>query len=305
MNILTTGSLGKEFYNSMVNNNLGLNVVYVEKLSQNDIEWADSLASFAPSDNVNLSGINWIHSFGAGVEAFLKRRDLSDNLVISRTVGELGLKMGEYCLCHILNYTQNTYDIFHNNIQKKWIPTYPSRIKNKTALILGTGEMAKGISQIIREAGVKSIGINTKGDQIEEFDNCVAFKDLKLVSNEVDFVINTLPLTNSTDKLLDHSFFNCFNGILFINTGRGRTVNTDDLQIAIKNRNCNFAVLDVFEEEPLPPDSPLWSNKNILVTPHQAAVTDVNDILLSFMSALESIKQQEDNNLFVDINKGY
>lgn len=305
MNILTTGRLGEDFYNSLVKNDLGLNVRFVDKLYQKDIEWADALASFATNDDINLSSINWIHSFGAGVEGFIKRNDLSTNLILSRTVGSLGLKMGEYCLCHILNYSQNTYKIISNQSKKNWLPIYPTSIRDNVALLLGTGEMSRGISKLLKNAGIKTIGTNTSGKQIADFDHCVSFNNLKLITSQVNFVINTLPITKNTIKVIDKPFFNLFKNVLFINVGRGKTVNIDDLKIALQYGNCDFAVLDVFDEEPLPTDSSLWVNQNILITPHQAAITDVNDILQSFESALNSIKQKEDNKLFVSIKRGY
>lgn len=305
MNILTTGRLGEEFYSSLVKNDLGLKLRFVDKLSQKDIDWANALASFANNDNVNISSLKWIHAFGAGVDGFLKRNDLNTNLILSRTVGSLGLKMGEYCLSHILNYSQNTYKIIRNQSNRKWVPICPNSIKNKVALFLGTGEMSRGISKLLTIAGIKTIGTNTSGKQISDFDQCVSFKNVNKVSSKVDFVINTLPITKKTNNVLDKSFFNLFKNVLFINVGRGETVNIDDLKTALHLGNCDFAVLDVFNTEPLPIDSSLWENKKVLITPHQAAITDVNDILKSFKSALNSIKQNEDNKLFVSIKKGY
>lgn len=305
MNVLTSGRLGKEFCNSFMKNSFGITVKYVENIEQVDIDWADCLASFAPNEDINLNNIKWIHSFGAGVESFLNRLDLNNNVILSRTVGDLGFKMGEFCLCHLLNYSQNFYTIRDNQIKKKWIQIFPKSIKNKTALILGTGQMAQGISSVLKSAGVNTVGVNRSGVNHKAFNQCLNFDDIHSISRSVDFVINTLPFTNDTENLLSKSFFSVFTEVLFINVGRGKTVNTTELKLALKNGNCSYAVLDVFEQEPLSKDSDLWSNSKIFITPHQSAITDINDIIMSFNSVYKSIKGNRNNELLVNINKGY
>lgn len=305
MKVLTTGRLGEDFCNSFIESSLGITVKYVEILKQTDIEWADCLASFAPKDEINLNSVKWIHSFGAGVESYLNRHDLNRNLILSRTVGNLGLKMGEYCLCHVLNFSQNSYEIIDNQVQKKWVQLFPKSIRGKTALLIGTGKMAQGISIILKSVGVNTFGVNRSGTNHKAFNQCLKFGDISSISQSVDFVINTLPYTNDTENLLSKSFFSVFRNILFINVGRGKTVNITELKTALKDGNCAFAVLDVFEQEPLPKDSELWSNRKILITPHQSAITDINDIVMSFNSVYESIKGGKNNDLLVNINKGY
>ncbi len=305
MNILTTGRLGEEFSGHLKSNELGLNVRYVKNMSQKDINWADSLASFPVNEEINLSRMKWIHSFGAGVEGFIKRKDLNRNLILTRTVGSLGYKMGEYCLCHILNFAQNTFQIYNNQKSRLWQPAYPKSVKDNNVLILGTGEMAKGISNVLTKAGIHIIGVNTNGLQVPGFTKCLSFESIKTIANKVDCIISTLPLNMSTSDLLNNAFFDLFKGILFINVGRGKSVEVKDLEKAINSQNVAFAVLDVFEEEPLPKESTLWDNPNILVTPHQAAITDIQDVIKCFNFVYESIRLNERNAMFVDIEKGY
>ncbi|MER2110875.1 MAG: NAD(P)-dependent oxidoreductase, partial [Desemzia incerta] len=86
---------------------------------------------------------------------------------------------------------------------------------------------------------------------------------------KADVVVNILPLTSETKAFFDQKMFTEMKeGTLFINVGRGPTVNTKDLIQALDDGKLAFAGLDVFETEPLPEDSPLWDRKDVLVTPH-------------------------------------
>lgn len=305
MKVITSGRLGKEFYEHYKENDLGVKVKYVEELNQQDIDWADGLVSFAPKEEVNLKDLQWIHCFGAGVESYLNINDLNAELLLSRTVGDLGSKMGEFCLTHLLNYFQNFYTVRVNQSEKKWEQHWPKSVKAKNVLLLGAGEMAKGISSVLKTVEMTTIGVNRNGNPNKGFDQCIAFDDVQSIAGDVDAIINTLPHTKHTEGLLSKSFFNRFQNVLFINVGRGKTVNTSDLKFAISNGNCAYAVLDVFEEEPLPKSSDLWTNEKIIITPHQSALTDIHDVILSFEAVFHSIQNQEENALFVDIKKGY
>ncbi len=304
--ILTTGRLGKEFFSAIKEIGKEFDIKYAEVPAPGDIEWTDCLAAFSLPDEINISGIKWIHSFGAGAEGFLQRKDISNTTILTRTVGNLGFKMGEFCLCHFLNFFQDTFKIYENNKLKRWECTHPQSLRDKTVLILGTGEMAKGISRILYTMRIKVVGVNTEGSSPGgSFSECITFNELNTMANRISCIINTLPLTQKTRGLLDRQFFDHFHDVLFINVGRGKSVVTGDLIAAIDNCSVLYAVLDVFDVEPLPEASPLWDNPKVFISPHQSAVTDIQDVIDSFLTAHRLIKSNKRNNLFVDFAKGY
>ena len=305
MKVLTTGRLGKAFYDYYKKNTLGITVRYVAKLQQEDIYWADALAAFAPKEKVLLDSLQWIHSFGAGVETYLQREDLNVQTTLSRTVGNLGAKMGEYCLTHILNFYQNLHALRKQQEAKKWKQLPPTSCRSKKVLLLGTGEMATGIASVLKLVGIEVIGANSTGSGNDQFVQCIPIHQVSGIANQVAVVINTLPLTKYTEGLVDKAFFSAFQQILFINVGRGKTVPTADLKYALHNGNCAFAVLDVFEQEPLSEDADLWIHPKVMITPHQSAITDIQDVVTSFTSVYHSLQSKTENALFVDIAKGY
>ena len=305
MNIITTGRLGKEFSTHPLILKTGLNLRYVEQLTQEVIDWSDTLASFSISEAVDLTKLKWIHSFGAGVDGFLKREEINSKILLSRTVGKMGTTMGEYCLCQIINFFQNTHQLKDYQKNKTWKQVLPESISGKSILIVGSGEMAAGISKVLQKNDMLVYSINTSGEDNTNFKKCFTFQSYKNISDEISIVINTLPATTKTYKIINEEFLECFQDILFINVGRGTSVNIDDLLTSLKNGHCKYATLDVFENEPLPENSPLWNHDKLFITPHQAAITDINDVVNSFLNVLTSIENKETNRLIVNMERQY
>jgi len=304
--IITTGRLGKEFCAAIKKSHHNFDIRYADELNQEDIEWADCLAAFTVPPEKVISKMKWIHSFGAGVDGFIKANKIHPATILTRTVGRLGFKMGEFCLAHILNFYQDTFSVYENQKEKKWEATNPVTIEGKTVLILGTGEMAKGIVSVLNPIRIKTIGVNTSGIKpSNDYFKCVRFDDIPAVAGDVSCIINTLPLTTNTRGLLNENIFKEFHNALFINVGRGESLVTDDLISSIENSSISFAVLDVFKEEPLPEDSILWNHPKIFISPHQSAVTDIDDIIESFNEAYRCIIAKEKNHLFIDVNREY
>lgn len=289
MKIITTGTLGQAFQKEASQLGFDLTIKYVEKVTQADIEWADCLASSSITKRVNISKIKWIHAFSAGIDGFLEREDLHKDLTITRTIGQMGRKMGEFCLTHILNFTQHTFKVYENQKSKLWCPIDPLSISSMKVMILGTGEMGKGVATVLSHFNIDIIGVNSDGHDVPEFDKCMAFDDVFTGELEINCIINTFPLTLKTRGIIDIKFLELFKNALFINVGRGQSLNTKDLEQSIRHNNIKFAVLDVFEKEPLSSDASLWDHPDIFVSPHQAAVTDIDDVMENFPEAYERI----------------
>ncbi len=304
--VLTTGRLAKPFYEHFKDSKLALDIQVSEDLTQAQIDWADCLASFPIDANVSLHGLKWIHCFGAGVDGFIKRSDLGAALRLSRTTGRLGAKAGEFCLCHVLNFFQDTFSIYEDMRTQDWQERQATSITQQTVLLLGTGTMAQGIAKLLRAAGLKVIGVNTSGRTSDSnFERCFRLDALADPLIGVSCVINTLPLSAATHNLVDARFFARLQKALFINVGRGATVQTQDLALALETGQVRYCVLDVFDQEPLPKSSWLWQHPQVFISPHQAAITDINDVINSFIAAFEAYTSNTVNQYFVDKEKSY
>lgn len=306
LKVLTTGRLAEQFAAALKDRESQLCVKYVQQAQQADIDWADCLACFPISTALSLKNVPWIHSFGAGVDGFVARNDLHPHVRLSRTTGLLGQKMGEFCLTHFLNFLQNTLTLKQSIAEKRWQQMPAKSIRGRRVLILGTGKMAQGVARILAPLGAIVIGVNNSSYmENANFHDCIKMQGIDEIAAQVDCVINTLPHTKHTERLIDLEWLSRFREALFINVGRGATLATDDLQQAFKERYLAYAVLDVFENEPLAQDSWLWQHPQVFVSPHQAAITDVHDVMTSFTEALLAREQGLGSDLFIDVAKGY
>lgn len=263
----------------------------------------DALAGFNfLTDEDDLSHIKWIHSFGAGVNTFLKLQKLGQTTVITRTTGDMGNRIGEFCLAHILADAKQLLLVYENQKNRKWQQIPTRDIAESRVLILGTGAIGQGVARQLKAQVRQLTGLNQTGSIPDYFDQVC---DWDTIPGEVDVVISTLPDTQDTRSKLDQSFFGHFEKALFINVGRGNVVRQDSLLEAIQSKQIRLAVLDVFAQEPLPKESPLWSNENVLISPHQSGITTIEDVASSFKMAYEALTRGERNPLFVDFDRGY
>jgi len=96
----------------------------------------NALATFKLPADVSLSGIKWIHSFGAGVDSFINRKDLPDELIMTRTTGDMGRRMAEYCLAYILADLKKVEQVAVNQKSKVWSPLFNPDLKDQHVYIL-------------------------------------------------------------------------------------------------------------------------------------------------------------------------
>lgn len=151
----------------------------------------------------------------------------------------------------------------------------PVVLFDKSVTIIGAGKIGTEVAHIAKAFGMKTTGVNRSGGQIDGFDKVYTNDNLAEAVADADVVINILPLTPETTGLFNLSLFKQFkSGAIFVNVGRGESVVTADLLTALDQEWLSFAALDVFEEEPLPAESPVYTHSKILTTPHIAGFMD-------------------------------
>ena len=145
-------------------------------------------------------------------------------------------------------------------------------LAGKTMLVVGLGGIGTEAARRGAALGMRVIGTRNSSREGPEFVEYVGLADELLeLARQADVIVNALPLTASTRGLLDEKFFDATRkGVLFVNVGRGATVDTDALVAALKSGQGGGAGLDVTEPEPLPVDHPLWQFDNVIITPHVA-----------------------------------
>ncbi|MBL1224750.1 phosphoglycerate dehydrogenase [Enterococcus sp. BWR-S5] len=257
------------------------------------------------------SKLKWVQSISAGVDSYdlaaFKKRDI----LLSNGSGIHTISITEHVLGVLLAKYRGILQAAVAQQDKQWKDssiTY-QQLSEQSMLIVGTGNIGQQLASFAQGLKIRTYGINSSGHPSPGFLECYSQKNMSRVIKDMDIVVNILPLTDETYYLYNEEMFHAMKkGSVFINVGRGRSVKTDDLIQALENGQISFAALDVFEEEPLSQDSPLWTMENVLITPHISGMTDgFKEKLLSiFLTNLESfITEAQLTRNQVNLDRGY
>ena len=180
-------------------------------------------------------------------------------------------------LTYILSFTKHSHLYRDFQREREWhpldAPHHEIFLPESTVLIIGIGGIGTETARLCKAIGIKVIGIDARREEKPEWvDDMFNPKSLEDQLPKADFVVLTIPHTPETEGLMDSSKFTLMkDSALFINIGRGMTTKLDDLNTALRSGSIAGAALDVYENEPLPRDHPLWDAPNTILTPHIAA----------------------------------
>lgn len=222
------------------------------------------------------SNVKWIHVSSAGVDKLSEELKKS-SIVITNSSGVHPIPISEHVLGFMLMFARQLNKAYKSQIDRKWNRemTGVFELRGKTVGIIGMGRIGSQIGRLTKAIGMKVFTVAREVHKKEKFvDKLYVYKDIDAVLKEADFVVNALPSTTETFHLFKADKFNKMKrSAYFINIGRGKTVNENDLIDALKNRKIAGAGLDVFELEPLPAKSLLWKLENVIITPHVSGLT--------------------------------
>ena len=180
-------------------------------------------------------------------------------------------------LTYILSFTKHSHLYRDFQREREWhpldAPHHEIFLPESTVLIIGIGGIGTETARLCKAIGIKVIGIDARREEKPEWvDDMFGPKSLEDQLPKADFVVLTIPHTPETEGLMDSSKFTLMkDSAIFINIGRGMTTKLDDLNTALRSGSIAGAALDVYENEPLPRDHPLWDAPNTILTPHIAA----------------------------------
>ena len=219
--------------------------------------------------------LKWIQSLTAGVDFLPLDEIRARGIILTSGRGIHKIYIAEYALAAMISFARNSHIMLRNQLQKKWDRSVPqAEICGSVVGILGLGSIGQEIALKASLFGMRVIGVKNHPLPIECVDHVYGPSEMGEVFKQSDYVINLLPDTADTRGVIDNTFFNMMKTpACFINLGRGRTVNQADLIGALQSDRIRGFVGDVFEEEPLPEDSPLWKMDNVVLTPHIAGAS--------------------------------
>lgn len=220
--------------------------------------------------------LTWVQIFSSGAERCLETPRIGSGDVVLTNMQKMSSPtIGEHAIALVLALVRNLPQFAGAMDEGRWSrgPAYTAdmtTVSGKTLLVLGLGGIGTEAAKRANALGMRVIGMRNSSRQGPDFVDYVGLSDeIFELAGRAHVVVNALPLTNSTRGLVDAKFFDAMpKGSYFVNVGRGGTVTTDDLVSALQSGRLAGAGLDVTDPEPLPPDSPLWSMNNVIITPH-------------------------------------
>jgi phosphoglycerate dehydrogenase-like enzyme len=184
--------------------------------------------------------------------------------------------IGAHIMAFVLAFARGLHVYLPRQLERQWRPepldTGVVHLPEATALIVGVGGIGAEAARLAASFGMRVIGVDARRREappgMAELHGAPALDSLLL---RADFVILTVPHTPATEGFMDRARFQRMKRTaFFINIGRGMTTRLDDLAAALEAGEIAGAGLDVFEQEPLRPDHPLWTMPGVLITPHTA-----------------------------------
>jgi phosphoglycerate dehydrogenase-like enzyme len=245
----------------------------VELVSEasSDVEFV--VLSFEIADRLpglfdELPGLRVVQSLSAGVDWLLPK--VPPGIVVCRAVGVHDGPVSEWVVAAILAMQRRLplFIEFHRRAEWNRSGAEPATIddlEGHTVLVVGHGSIGRALAARLAPFGVRVIGVARHARE-----DAQPVSALMELLPQADVVVDLLPLMTETEKFVDAAFLARMKpGALFVNAGRGKTVDTDALVEALRSGRIR-AALDVADPEPLPSDHPLWRQPNVLITPHVA-----------------------------------
>ncbi|WP_338825345.1 Glyoxylate/hydroxypyruvate reductase B [Moorella humiferrea] len=219
--------------------------------------------------------LKWIHSIISGVEGLMNSEIRNLDIRITSTKGIHGFPMAEHVLAYIFSFLRALPVFFRSQLKKEWndeAHVLCDETINKTVGIIGLGNIGMHIAKKCKLLGFRVVALKRTPIQSEWVDKCYSAVEIDQLLKESDFVIVTVPYTPQTHHLIGEKELRMMKKTAyFINVARGGVVDQEALIKVLQENTIAGAGLDVFAEEPLPSDNPLWDLPNVILTPHIAA----------------------------------
>ena len=248
--------------------------------------------------------VSWVQSTWAGVRPLLELPFRGYTLTAVK--GVFGTQMGEYVLGHILAHELRIVRRAGAQRNRHWDQSSSGRLAGKTLGVMGTGSIGCAVAGMARKLGLHVLGFNSRGSSVDPFAQVYCSESLHRFLGQCDYVAGILPDLAATTDLLDSAAFGAMRqSALLINVGRGNLIDEAALCAALAAGQPAAAVLDVFRQEPLPADSPLWTAPNCTITAHVAAQSHPADIVRLFLKNYRQFVHNQPLDHVVNFARGY
>lgn len=283
MNCLITGAVSCTDKLTQLLKSLGHEVHFLQdekapiSLPYEEVQAVFSNGLFLHHDICWFKNLRYIQLTSAGFDRVPMDYVKEHNITIHNARGVYSVPMAEFALSGILQLYKQSKWFYDNQKEHLWNKNRSlMELSGKTACILGCGSVGSECAKRLSVFGVTVRGMDITPFKSPFFETMVGLEKLDNLLQKSDIVVLCLPLTSETTHLFDTKRLSLMKkGSVLVNIARGKIVETEALITALKT-TLRGAVLDVFEQEPLPEDSPLWDMENVILTPHNSFVGEGN-----------------------------
>jgi phosphoglycerate dehydrogenase-like enzyme len=257
----------------------------------------------------HATDLKWIQWTGAGVDAALFPGLRASDVVLTNARGIFDRTMAEWALGVMIMHAKDIQRSLAYQQESEWNYRKSTQMLGQSVLVVGVGSIGRQIARVCKAFGLKVSGVGRTGrGGDDDFDVIHAQSDLNAVLPMADYVVLITPLTPDTENIFGSTQFAVMkSSAYFVNLGRGQLVDETALITALSDGSIAGAALDVFREEPLKPENPMWDAKNVFISPHISGDFHEHLDMLAqmFLDNFERYRKGQPLNSVVDKQAGF
>jgi len=264
-----------------------------------------------PGELAAFPNLRVIFNLGAGVDALMADKSLPDVPLVRVAVNDLTERMTEYVVLHVLMHHRQELYLRESQRAKRWAPKSQWAAGAVSVGVMGLGTLGADAADALRRIGFRVAGWSRSPRQIEGIACFDGAQGLEPFLRRTDILVCLLPLTPDTRHVLNRDLFTKLNrdsplgAPVLINAGRGGLQNEADILQCLDDGTLGGASLDVYATEPLPSGSRFWTHPKVVLTPHNAADTDPDEISKYVAQQIERFEAGDALENVVDRKRGY
>jgi phosphoglycerate dehydrogenase-like enzyme len=253
----------------------------------------------------HMPRLEWVQLTWAGAEAVVDpalRRDY----VLTNVRGIFGPLMSEFVFGYLLLHERRILARWEAQRARHWDPTLPGTLQGKTIGLVGVGSIGAHLAAMAHHFGMRVHGYTRRSETSADVDRYFHGDDKAAFARTLDYLVAVLPDTAGTRSIVDRTMIDALpRHALLVNAGRGPTLDETALIEALQEGRLRGAMLDVFTQEPLPPDHPFWETPNLFITSHTAAPSFPADAAGVFIENYRRFVSGRPLLYQVDFDRGY
>ena len=253
----------------------------------------------------SMTSLRWLQATWAGVEPLLNP-SLRRDYILTNARGVFGGLMSEYVFAYVLAHERRLLEKYRSQLDGNWDATPPGTLRGKTMGLFGVGTIGAALARTAKHFGMRVKGYTRRSEESRDVDAYFHGDQLAAFAADLDYLVAVMPATARTRHIVNAGFLRALPPrAVFVNPGRGGVIDEPALASALHERRLAGAVLDVFQQEPLPADHVFWNTPNLLITSHTAALSVPEDIAPVFIDNYRRLLRGEPLKHRVDFDQEY